>query len=645
MTSDNNLLLLVLAGLALGTLSDSCQPPQARRPAAAAEAYRPSAYVAGQFALVEDEGRLWFRAPDQRQFLSLGVNAVGSGAYRAPNPNYYDPVPKQFGGDRPAWVRSVFARLSSWGFNTVGAWSDGALYGQRYPYAFMLYAAGHDHPLDHVFEPEFPALAATNTASARTLRSDPYLLGYFLDNELPWWGELGWRASGQKSLLERYARAQGGAGKRALREFLEQRYAGNIARFDHVYRVALVSFDQLERPVELSLLNRSARVDADEFAGLVAERFFSVTTRALREQDATHLVLCVRFAGEAPWPVVRAAGRHCDLVSVNQYQQSGDIDRELLDNIYAVTHKPILISEYSFSATENQSGDPNTRGAPVTVRTQAERAEHAARFLSQALTLPYVVGAHWFEWADESPQGRFDGEDQNYGLVDLRDRPYQLLTEALRTVNREADRAHRSQTSALPTVFRGDTQAHLPNATPLVAPLWFFAVGARPTISTWGDAASGASVRLDAIPPGVIPPGTVMHYVSGAGWGAGISIPGTASPFDARGSGQLELRLRAPAGRTVQVLLDEVGAAAPGQAHYAGSGGSDGESYELPALQGSGKLETYRLDLHDIERRSSYGNQRGNQTLDLQALSTVDLYVPGNQGDGEICVVSMRFLR
>ena len=37
--------------------------------------------------------------------------------------------------------------------------------------------------------------------------------------------------------------------------------------------------------------------------------------------------------------------------------------------------------------------------------------------------LPYVVGADWFQYYDEPPHGRkLDGEDYNFGLVDIHDR-------------------------------------------------------------------------------------------------------------------------------------------------------------------------------------------------------------------------------
>ena len=642
-------LLLLLALLALGGCcrcgaSNTTSPAPTVAASVGPPSYRPPQYTQGKFTVGVRDGRAWFFAPDGAPFLSQGVNAMGSGGYRAPNPNFYDPVPKQFGGNKSAWAKSALGRLSQWGFNTVGAWSDDALNGQHFPYTYMLYAAGFEHPLEHVFEAEFEHIAALNTEKARALKDDPYLIGYFLDNELPWWGEFGWHDAGQKSLLEKYARAAaGGAGKRALREFLEARYAHDIAHFNGVYHTKLGSFAELEAPLELQVRGHVARRDSDEFAGAVADRYLSVTTRALRERDPNHLQLCVRFAGSAPWPVVQAAAKYCDVISLNHYQRSGNVDRGLLDDFYVKAHKPILITEYSFSATENQSGDPNTRGAMVTVATQRARAEHVTRYVNQALALPYVVGLHWFEWADESPQGRFDGEDQNYGLVDIHDGTYALVTAAHLAVNQTAERTHGDSKAAFPTEFHGDREPTLHLEQPrkvLASPLAYFEAGQKPQLPTWGDAANGGSAQADARAEA-----TFVHYASGSGWGAGVSFLPQASPFDASGAEHLELALAIPPGVEVQVLFNEAGAAAPGQAHYAGSNGSDGESYEFPPLRGTGQLETYVIDLHELDRRTAWGNQNGKSELDLRALVTVDLYVPGKQGSGEIKVAAIRFAR
>lgn len=624
---------VALVGLA------ACQP-RSQESAAPAASYRAPSYAQGRFTVERRDERFWFIAPDGSRFLSMGANHVGDGSHEAPNSNYYDPVAKQFGGNKPAWAKSALIRLSSWGFNTVGAWSDDALYGQRHPYTYMLYAAGFDHPLEHVFDADFPARAAQNTEKARAHRDDPYLIGYFLDNELPWWGQFGWRMPNQQSLLEMYARFPAGrSGKRELRRFLEQRHGGDLAAFNRAYRSTLGSFDELERAVELTVSGHAARQDADEFAGVVADRYFSVTTGALRERDASHLQLCVRFATEAPWPVVSVAAKYCDVISVNQYQRSGDIDERLLNDFFVKSQKPILLTEYSFSATENQSGDPNTRGAMVTVPTQRARAEHATRFATQALNRRYLVGLHWFEWADQSPQGRFDGEDQNYGLVDIHDRPYALLTDAHRRLNAAALSIHESAREQLPTTFIGEPAAALHAAShALTAPLSYFEPSHAAGTPTWGDTANGGNAKVESRPDAA-----VVGYDSGTGWGAGVSLLPASSPFDASGATHLELVLQIPAGRRVQVLINEAGAAAPGQAKYVGSAGSDGESYEFPQLVGSGKLETYVVDLRELDRRTAWGNQAGARVLDLQALVTVDLYVAGKQGVGEIRVAAVRF--
>jgi hypothetical protein len=45
------------------------------------------------------------------------------------------------------------------------------------------------------------------------------------------------------------------------------------------------------------------------------------------------------------------------------------------------------------------------------------------------------VGAHWFEYADEPATGRFDGEDDNWGLVDVHDDLYPALFVRMWGVN------------------------------------------------------------------------------------------------------------------------------------------------------------------------------------------------------------------
>ena len=47
----------------------------------------------------------------------------------------------------------------------------------------------------------------------------------------------------------------------------------------------------------------------------------------------------------------------------------------------------------------------------------------------------YVVGYHWFEYADEPAEGRFDGENSNFGVVNIEDDPYQERVDQMTVSN------------------------------------------------------------------------------------------------------------------------------------------------------------------------------------------------------------------
>ena len=42
-----------------------------------------------------------------------------------------------------------------------------------------------------------------------------------------------------------------------------------------------------------------------------------------------------------------------------------------------------------------------------------------------------MVGDEWFEYVDEPEGGRFDGENNNFGLVNVEDQPYQPLVDQM----------------------------------------------------------------------------------------------------------------------------------------------------------------------------------------------------------------------
>jgi hypothetical protein len=145
-----------------------------------------------------------------------------------------------------------------------------------------------------------------------------------------------------------------------------------------------------------------------------------------------------RFAGYAPTEVAEGMKNYVDIISYNNYDKLPPKDR--LENLYQITKKPIMITEFSFKATD--SGLPNTKGAGRPVKTQQDRAENFAKYVKTLIALPFTVGYHWFEHTDEPAEGRFDGENSNYGLVNIKDESWKILVEKMTQVNGDIERVH-----------------------------------------------------------------------------------------------------------------------------------------------------------------------------------------------------------
>lgn len=128
-----------------------------------------------------------------------------------------------------------------------------------------------------------------------------------------------------------------------------------------------------------------------------------------------------------------------------------------MEELHAVTKKPVLIGEFSFTAKDSVPPLPNRKGAracfgPICLpgcpyETQSQRGEAYTRYVSALASKPYVIGWHWSQWVDEPLIGRWpDGENSNYGLVSIDDEPYSAVVETMQQVNAEVESMHRSAT-------------------------------------------------------------------------------------------------------------------------------------------------------------------------------------------------------
>jgi hypothetical protein len=389
-----------------------------------------------------------------------------------------------------AWADETAARLSGWGFNALGAACDTALLaGSGFPHVSnsalrMGQSFATDEPehsicpfkgapctaLPNVFHPDFAAhcekIATERCAAAK---DDPLLLGWYIDNELAWWAKSGSRATGVYDAVA--ALPPEHSARRELERFL----AGEDVphRGTEAQRTSLSTNSQCPQMSTNGNINLCGSVPLCDikavpgetklaFLAFFAERYFSVTTAAIRRHDPNHLILGCRFAGiQGAHPVVwEEAGRFCDIVSFNCYPWA-DLDRNVvLDEkcgvpmsdrfreYHGYAGRPLYVTEWSFPALD--TGRPCLKGAGQRVPTQRERAAASALFLRTMLAEPHVVGCDWFMWCDRPAQGghKANAEDCNYGLVNEQGEPYEELIAAISPILRNAGEIRNHGTNA-----------------------------------------------------------------------------------------------------------------------------------------------------------------------------------------------------
>ncbi len=573
----------------------------------------------------------WCFEQDGRRFYSMGIcTVIPREEARGGQGRFYDGAKVRGGAE--AWATSAVERMTSWGFNTAGSWCDEALYAKAGLHTRYLWLGaevdGIKQRLVNVFSPGYAAkMDALCAEFVVPHKDDARLIGWFLDNELPWYGEHGWPEDPHRSLLDLTLALPSGDPNRAEGvRFLREAY-GDFAGFARQWDSSATTWEALADGGTVRAKTKLVDGVKQRWAGHVAERFFSVCAAAVRKHDPNHLVLGSRFAGNAPGPVFAACARHCDVVSVNHYEKEGIAALAWWDRMYAMVQKPILLTEFSWRATENRSGNRNTLGADVTVPTQSDRAERYGRYVSALMSRPYLVGTHWFQWADEPEHGRtFDGENSNYGLVDTQDQAYEELIAAVQKTHAALPTPD-TRSSALPSPADRDGLAWNARALPtlpdgrLATPVECAGADTTPQISGDDKAGSrGAATREGSA--------WKLDYDSGRGWGLNAMWTPPGQPL--AGAKAIRVSFEATAGAKFQIVFSEREEA-----------GGDGECWLSDIVTSPGGKTEVQLDLREMELNAYAGNQKGNRRLDLDALQNAGLYFPSGQGQGTLRIAGL----
>jgi hypothetical protein len=380
----------------------------------------------GFFRTEERDGRWWLVDPEGHLFFSTGANlmwpfqatptegreqifaelpptetldAFSGEPLEGPSFVFWNTVRRHGEEWRAGWIDLTVRRMQAWGLNTVGNWSAAELTDcGRIPYTLPLFGwstATMVMGLPDVYSDEFVQQcdkAAREQCAPR--RDDPYLVGYFVHNEPPWAGReplvVDLILEGPETELQRRAVA------------------------------FLAEGDSPERRRELI------------YAAF--ERFLEVVLAAIRRYDPGHLTLGMRFSGDTPDEMLRAA-RAFDVVSLNRYDTT--VPLEILQRFSDLTGKPLMVGEFHFGVPGR-----GMASALRTVESQADRALAYRFYVETAASFPAFVGAHWFQWTDEPSTGRSDGECYSVGLVDVTDQPYDELVEGLKDTHRRLYAVH-----------------------------------------------------------------------------------------------------------------------------------------------------------------------------------------------------------
>ncbi|QSW90200.1 hypothetical protein J0383_05120 [Flavobacterium endoglycinae] len=384
----------------------------------------------GFFRTEKVDNRWWIIDPEGYPFIYKGIAVFNAGR----SVNQQKAFDKKYGSNEN-WVKQESKLLRDNGFNGVGAWSNVNLirnaenplvytviispmamyhsdhikkYGGKYKEASW---QNYRFDLVMVFDKEFDSYIQKAVKEVSQYKNDKYLMGYFTDNELPWYNDA---LDKHLTLL-----AKDEQGYLAAKEWFDQRKGFNASVSD------------------------ITQEDRMAFTAFYFETYMKKVTEALKKEDPNHMYLGCRFNQDKEQEltnpeIFKVAGIYMDIISINHYRK-WEPNQELMNNWGEWSGKPFLITEWYTKGED--SGLPNNTGAGWLVRTQKERGLFYQNFTLALLKNKNSVGWHWFKYMDNDPQDLstdYSNRDSNKGIVNSNFEPYQPLLKEMKVINDNA---------------------------------------------------------------------------------------------------------------------------------------------------------------------------------------------------------------
>ncbi len=439
----------------------------------------PQLKATGSFRTEKVDGKWWLVDPEGRLFWSHGMGSValgGGSAVITDREFYFTELPdsvkyssfysnrkfapfgyyknkKMVSFDQIAWnmmrkygdgwkekvVDLVPKRLESWGQNTLGAWTTSDLFlKSTMPYTPIIMPAakriegseGHWYKYTDCYDTSFVGNLTRKIQAIGKSTTDPYCIGYYIDNEITWGDSTGvarWTIASPASQ----------AAKVVMLSFLKKKYK-SVAELNKKWGTEFASWDDfMNSTKKLEIRNE----DTKEFTLIAINDYFRIVKETLKKLAPDKLYLGPRldfhfYPSEEnlnDWDyrnnwIVNISAKYCDVISFNRYRHTaadlrpGDFD------------KPVIVGEWHHIPLEKGSFYKGPEHFNEALKMRAEKYEY---FVNSCLNNPYIVGAHYFQFLDQPTIGRGDGENFSCGFLNICDRPHDEMVNVSRKIGKE----------------------------------------------------------------------------------------------------------------------------------------------------------------------------------------------------------------
>jgi len=318
----------------------------------------------GFFHIEKIEGRYWFVTPEGNVFYPVALSHMLSGETRTA-------AKRLFGDDKEAWVRDSVAKARAMGFNCAlgGASSpernlngfvdlplaEKVFEEEMFPYAVGVILMKHPwefvegETLPDIFDPAYKQLIEDRAkAAVPPVRDNPLVLGYYYG--------FGAFNHSQNWINHHMSLGPNSHGRVVITDLLDQRYQGDVTRFNEVYGMDLKRISDLKAKAELVYSKDFGRANypsvgerldprmVEDFNAIVSHmciHLYKMAHAAIRRYDQNHLILGSfikewGLTGES-W---KAAAPYLDLIAPQHWNEEINIS----DLSYAAG-LPMIVSD------------------------------------------------------------------------------------------------------------------------------------------------------------------------------------------------------------------------------------------------------------------------------------------------------------